>query len=76
MIVGFLRGATIVNMNLTISEKCTLEMLPHAYGIFMVFKGIFVVFLSPMIGKFSIKENYNIPKPKREHNIKITTFGS
>ncbi|XP_051176327.1 monocarboxylate transporter 1-like isoform X2 [Leptopilina boulardi] len=50
VIVGFLRGASIVNMNLTISEQCTLEMLPHAYGIFMVFKGCFVVFLSPAIG--------------------------
>lgn len=50
VIVGFLRGSTIVNMNLTISEQCTLEMLPHAYGIFMVFKGTFVVFFSPAIG--------------------------
>ncbi|XP_011862379.1 PREDICTED: uncharacterized protein LOC105559003 [Vollenhovia emeryi] len=50
VIVGFLRGATLVNLNLCISECCTLKKLPSAVGIFMVFKGLCVVTMSPVIG--------------------------
>ncbi|KAI4503670.1 hypothetical protein M0802_001073 [Mischocyttarus mexicanus] len=46
---GFLRGATLVNLNLSISECCSLKKLPSAFGIFMVCKGIFVVAMSPLI---------------------------
>jgi len=52
VIVGFLRGATLVNFNLCISECCTLQMLPSAFGIFMVLKGLGVIILSPLIGMF------------------------
>ncbi|XP_033229554.1 monocarboxylate transporter 12-like [Belonocnema kinseyi] len=48
--IGFLRGVITVNLNLIISEKCSLEILPYAFGFFMVLKGTFVVFLSPLIG--------------------------
>ncbi|XP_011639056.1 monocarboxylate transporter 3-like [Pogonomyrmex barbatus] len=48
VIAGFLRGATLVNLNLCISECCTLKKLPSALGIFMVCKGICVVTMSPL----------------------------
>lgn len=50
IIIGFLRGATLVNLNLSVSECCTLKKLPSAFGIFMVSKGIIVVTMSPLIG--------------------------
>ncbi|KAK2585107.1 hypothetical protein KPH14_008618 [Odynerus spinipes] len=50
IIIGFLRGATLVNLNLSVSECCSLKKLPSAFGIFMVSKGIFVVAMSPLIG--------------------------
>ncbi|KYN43017.1 Monocarboxylate transporter 2 [Trachymyrmex septentrionalis] len=50
VIAGFLRGATLVNLNLCISECCTLKKLPSAFGMFMVFKGLCVIIMSPLIG--------------------------
>ncbi|XP_017755349.1 PREDICTED: monocarboxylate transporter 12-like [Eufriesea mexicana] len=50
VIIGFLRGATLVNLNLSVSECCSLNKLPSAFGIFMVSKGLFVVVMSPLIG--------------------------
>lgn len=50
VVIGFLRGATLVNMNLTISENCSLEKLPAAFGIFMVTKGIFIAAVGPLVG--------------------------
>ncbi|XP_076636846.1 uncharacterized protein LOC143349455 isoform X3 [Colletes latitarsis] len=50
VVIGFLRGATLVNLNLSVSECCSLKKLPSAFGIFMVSKGLFVVTLSPLIG--------------------------
>lgn len=50
VVIGFLRGATLVNLNLTVSEYCSLSKLPSAFGMFMVFKGLFVIILSPLIG--------------------------
>lgn len=54
VIIGFLRGATLVNLNLTVSEYCSLSKLPSAFGMFMVFKGLFVIILSPLIGRFNV----------------------
>lgn len=50
IIAGFLRGATLVNLNLSISEYVTLKKLPSAFGMFMVVKGLLVVTMSPLIG--------------------------
>lgn len=60
VIAGFLRGATLVNLNLCISECCTLKKLPSAFGIFMVFKGLCVVTISPLIGTLIRYDKYNI----------------
>lgn len=50
LINGFFRGATLINFSLTISEHCSLEKLPAAFGLHMVAKGIFIVALGPLIG--------------------------
>ncbi|XP_024893812.1 uncharacterized protein LOC112468729 [Temnothorax curvispinosus] len=61
VIAGFLRGATLVNLNLCISECCTLKRLPSAFGIFMVFKGLCVVTMSPLIGYIrDVSDSYKI----------------
>uniref|UniRef100_A0A7G3ARK7 Putative monocarboxylate transporter n=1 Tax=Lutzomyia longipalpis TaxID=7200 RepID=A0A7G3ARK7_LUTLO len=49
-ISGFFRGAALSNFTLTVSEYCTLEKLPAAFGWHMVGKAIFVVALGPLIG--------------------------
>lgn len=50
VINGFLRGAALINFNLTISEYCSLEKLPAGFGLHMVGKGIFIVALGPVLG--------------------------
>ncbi|XP_076393499.1 monocarboxylate transporter 2 isoform X2 [Megachile rotundata] len=61
VVIGFLRGATLVNLNLSVSECCSLKKLPSAFGIFMVSKGLFVVMMSPMIGYIrDVSESYAV----------------
>ncbi|XP_076291674.1 monocarboxylate transporter 12-B-like [Lasioglossum baleicum] len=61
VIIGFLRGATLVNLNLSVSECCSLQKLPNAFGMFMVAKGIFVIMMSPLIGYIrDVSESYTI----------------
>lgn len=50
-ICGFFRGMALSNFTLTVSEYCSLEQLPAAFGWHMVGKGVFVVALGPLIGK-------------------------
>ncbi|KAH0557790.1 monocarboxylate transporter 12 [Cotesia glomerata] len=50
LVNGFIRGAVIQNLNLSVSETCSLKSLPHAYGFFMVFKGVSSLLLSPIVG--------------------------
>ncbi|PSN41451.1 hypothetical protein C0J52_14535 [Blattella germanica] len=47
---GFFRGATLINFMLTISEYCSLEKLPAAFGLHMVGKGLFIVAFGPVLG--------------------------
>ncbi|KAG4068632.1 hypothetical protein HA402_002323 [Bradysia odoriphaga] len=49
-ICGFFRGAALSNFTLTVSEYCSLEKLPAAFGWHMVGKAIFVVLFGPLIG--------------------------
>ncbi|KAJ9582379.1 hypothetical protein L9F63_003272, partial [Diploptera punctata] len=51
MINGFVRGSTVVNLNLSLSEYCSNEKkLPAAIGINMIAKGIGILSFGPMIG--------------------------
>ncbi|KAG7207314.1 hypothetical protein KM043_008981 [Ampulex compressa] len=60
-VIGFLRGATMVNLNLTVSECCSLKKLPSAFGIFMVAKGISAITMSPLIGYVrDVSQSYSI----------------
>jgi len=54
VINGFFRGATLINFTLTISEHCSLDKLPAAFGLHMVAKGLFIAALGPVIGKDKI----------------------
>jgi hypothetical protein len=54
VISGFFRGATLINFTLTISEYCSLDKLPAAFGLHMVAKGLFIVALGPVVGKDEI----------------------
>ncbi|XP_063241958.1 monocarboxylate transporter 12-like [Bacillus rossius redtenbacheri] len=47
---GFVRGVTVVNLNLAISENCPKEKLPAALGISMVLKGTFILTFGPLLG--------------------------
>lgn len=52
-ICGFFRGAALSNFTLTVSEYCSLEKLPAAFGWHMIGKAIFVVMFGPLIGTLS-----------------------
>nr|CAD7415130.1 unnamed protein product [Timema poppensis] len=47
---GFVRGITVVNLNLSISEYCSNDKLPAALGINMVIKGVFILAFGPLLG--------------------------
>lgn len=50
-ISGFFRGSALANFTLTVSEYCSLEKLPAAFGWHMIGRAVFVVALGPLIGK-------------------------
>ncbi|KAH8291649.1 hypothetical protein KR018_010116 [Drosophila ironensis] len=49
-ICGFFRGSALSNFTLTVSEYCSLEKLPSAFGWHLVGKALFVVSFGPLIG--------------------------
>ncbi|PSN41453.1 hypothetical protein C0J52_14533 [Blattella germanica] len=49
-VVGFLKGAMVVNLSLTIAEHCQLERFAAAYSLFMVINGVITLCLGPLIG--------------------------
>jgi hypothetical protein len=51
VLCGLVRGAAILNLNLSIAEYCCNEKLPAALGINMVLKGIAILSLGPFLGK-------------------------
>lgn len=50
-IYGYIRAATVVNQNLTISEYATEDKLAGALGLNMIAKGIFVMTIGQLLGK-------------------------
>jgi hypothetical protein len=50
-VVGFLKGALVVNQSLTIAEHCPLDRFAAAYSLFMVINGIITLCLGPTVGK-------------------------
>jgi hypothetical protein len=59
VISGFFRGATLINFALTISEHCSLEKLPAAFGLHMVAKGLFIAALGPVGGETHCSQMYS-----------------
>ncbi|XP_067639326.1 monocarboxylate transporter 7 isoform X2 [Eurosta solidaginis] len=49
-ICGFFRGSALANFTLTVSEYCSLEKLPSAFGWHLIGKALFVICLGPLIG--------------------------
>lgn len=49
-ICGFFRGSALSNFTLTVSEYCSLEQLPSAFGWHLIGKAIFVSAFGPLIG--------------------------
>lgn len=50
-IYGYVRAATVVNQNLTISEYATQDKLASALGLNMIAKGVFVMTIGQLLGK-------------------------
>jgi hypothetical protein len=50
-VVGFLKGALVVNQSLTIAEHCPLDRFAAAYSLFMVINGVITLCLGPAVGK-------------------------
>lgn len=68
IVCGYIRAATVINQNLTVSEYCTDEKrLPSALGLNMVGKGLTVL----VIGQFFGKTNY---VSYRENKFSIQFF--
>lgn len=53
-ICGFFRGSALSNFTLTVSEYCSLEKLPSAFGWHLVGKAVFVICFGPLIGKLMV----------------------
>jgi MFS family permease len=51
-VVGFLKGALVVNQSLVIAEHCPLDRFAAAYSLFMVINGVITLCLGPLVGKF------------------------
>jgi hypothetical protein len=49
---GLVRGAAILNLNLVVAEHCCDETLPAALGINMVAKGVVILTIGPLLGKY------------------------
>lgn len=48
-------GMALSNFTLTVSEHCSLEQLPAAFGWHMIGKAVFVTAFGPLIGKSNIQ---------------------
>nr|CAD7398444.1 unnamed protein product [Timema cristinae] len=52
-VVGFLKGAMVVNLSLTIAEHCRLDQFAAAYSLYMVINGLITVIVGPLVGGFT-----------------------
>lgn len=54
-IYGYVRAATVVNQNLTVSEYATQDKLASSLSLNMIMKGIFVMTIGQLLGKIHSK---------------------
>lgn len=59
-IYGYIRAATVVNQNLTISEYASQDKLGSALSLNMIAKGIFVMTIGQFLGELSIQTMNNV----------------
>lgn len=59
-IAGFFRGVALSNFTLCVSEYCTLEQLPGAFGWHMIGKAVFVICFGPLIGAIRDYTTYSL----------------
>lgn len=59
-VAGFFRGVALSNFTLCVSEYCTLEQLPAAFGWHMVGKAVFVICFGPLIGAIRDYTTYSL----------------
>lgn len=53
-VYGYVRAATVVNQNLTISEYSAQDKLASALSLTMIMKGVFVMTIGQFLGNASI----------------------
>lgn len=53
-IYGYVRAATIVNQNLTVSEYSAQDKLASSLGLTMIMKGVFVMTIGQLLGKLML----------------------
>lgn len=51
-IYGYVRAATVVNQNLTISEFAAQDKLASSLSLTMIMKGVFVITIGQLLGKY------------------------
>lgn len=59
-VYGYVRAATVVNQNLTISEYASQEKLGGALSLNMITKGIFVMTIGQLLGNLQLLPNLNL----------------
>lgn len=73
-IYGYVRAATVVNQNLTISEYASQDKLASALSLNMIAKGIFVMTIGQLLGICSIFEQANHITKKRFNLIEFKFY--
>lgn len=74
-ICGFFRGSALSNFTLTVSEYCSLEKLPSAFGWHLVGKALFVVSFGPLIGELthtSLSPSLSVSLPQAVSNLYLS----
>lgn len=59
-IYGYVRAATVVNQNLTISEYASEDKLAGALGLNMIAKGVFVMTIGQLLGEYWFRNNERV----------------
>lgn len=71
-ICGFFRGSALSNFTLTVSEYCSLEKLPSAFGWHLVGKAVFVISFGPLIGKLPLSSPLSLSLCQSLTNVSLS----
>lgn len=59
-VYGYVRAATVVNQNLTISEYAAPDKLSSSLSLTMIMKGVFVMTIGQLLGNYHIFVYFSI----------------